>query len=69
MTKKERILLQALQRSVQVGMGWYSDAYEGTATYDPKGYFETSEQWLPVFMAFADYGISFEQVMDKNFEI
>ncbi len=66
---REKLLLQALQRSTQIAMKWYADAYEGTANYDPKRDFEQDEEWVPVFMAFAAYGISFEQVMDENFEI
>jgi hypothetical protein len=69
MTDKENFLLQALQRAVKTAMKWYSDSYEGTAHHNPREYYETSDDFFAVRLAFGAYGLTFEHVMSENLPI
>lgn len=69
MTEKENFLLQALQQAVKTALMWYANEYEGRATYSPKEYYETSDDFFAVRLAFGAYGLTFEQVTSENLPI
>lgn len=60
---------KALHAAVKIAMGWYTDQYEGTASYNPKGMYETGPEWEPIREVFERLGLTFEDIMQENLPI